>query len=142
MDRQTQGTAEGMAVVESRVSDQVEILREIAAINAEAIAGIDAHIEAIALIEAMFEERWKQLSDARGDPRLQMRTFGSLLMRFKGELAGIVVARLAHRLRAESSPFRPKVSPQTTLCAVGRHDQLEVEKHCAAFESDNRRLRA
>ena len=121
------------------VSDQVEILRSIASANAEHLATLDPHLKSIAEIVEAVEHRWKKNSDAGGDPRLQVRHFGSLACRFNGELARIVVARLEHLLRAAHSPFKPKVRTDVDLGAVGRADLAVVEAHCTAFESENRR---
>lgn len=118
---------------------QVEVLRQLAAASAVDIAGIDAHLAAIVEIVEAVEHRWKKNSDAGGDPRLQVRHFGSLACRFNGELARIVVARLEHLLRAAHSPFKPKVRTDVDLGAVGRADLAVVEAHCTAFESENKR---
>lgn len=123
------------------MTDQVEALRELATVTATDIAGIDAHLDAVSGIVQRVEHRWKKYSDAGGDPRLQHQHFGELWMRFDGELARIVVARLEHLLRAEHSPFKPKVSAQLCLADVGRHDQLAVGAHCSDVNRTTRRLR-
>ena len=122
------------------MSDQVEILRSIAAANAQEIAGIDAHLAAVVEIVEAVEHRWKKNSDARGDSRLHVQHFGSLALRFNGELAAVVLSRLSHLLRAEHSPFKPKVRSDIDLGAVGRHDLAVVEAHCTDFEKQSRRI--
>ena len=113
---------------------QVEVLRQLAAASAVDIAGIDAHLAAIVEIVEAVERRWHRRAGEGGDLRLQMKVFGSLHMRFPGELARIVVRRLDHMLKAEHAPFTPKVSPQTDLRTIGQHDLAVVEAHCTEFE--------
>ena len=125
------------AIAES--GERLQQIRTLSAVIAEAISGIDPHLAAVAATVESVEKRWKSLCDVGCDPRLQPQHFGEMHIKFEGQLATVVMARLSHLLRAHATQFEPRVSPEEPLSRVAAHDLRIVQAHCDKFELEEKR---